>query len=53
MATAVDAVEITRRRFMEGLSIGKIAVGTAEMPPREGENRASMISTNKITLTRE
>jgi DNA-binding protein len=53
ITTAVDAVEITRNRFMKNLSIGKITIGTEEMPPREGESRARMISTIEITLTRE
>jgi DNA-binding protein len=51
ITTAVDAAEITRHRFMKNLSIGKITVGTEEMPPREGENRARMVSTIEITLT--
>jgi DNA-binding protein len=50
--TAVDAVEITRHRFMKNLSIDKITIGTEEMPPREGEGRARMVSTIEITLTR-
>jgi len=50
--TAVDAVEIVRHRFMKELSIGKITIGTEEMPPREGEGKARMISTIEITLTR-
>ena len=50
ITTAVDAVEITRHRSMKDLSIGKIAMGTEEMPPREGENRARMVSTMEITL---
>jgi len=49
--TAVDAAEITRHRFMKNLSIGKITIGTEEMPPREGDNRARMVSTIEITLT--
>ena len=52
ITTAVDAVEITRRRFMKDLTIGKITIGTEEMPPREGEGRARMVSTIEITLTR-
>ena len=52
ITTAVDAAEITRHRFMKNLSIGKITIGTEEMPPREGENRARMVSTMEITLTR-
>ena len=53
ITTAVDAAEITRHRFMKELSIGKITIGTEEMPPREGEGRARMVSTIEITLTRE
>ncbi|MDH5663003.1 MAG: DNA-binding protein Alba [Candidatus Bathyarchaeota archaeon] len=52
ITTAIDAVEITRRRFMKDMSIGKITIGTEEMPPREGEGRARMVSTIEITLTR-
>ncbi len=50
--TAVDAAEITRHRFMKDLSIGKITIGTEEMPPREGENRTRMVSTIEIMLAR-
>ena len=53
ITTAVDAVEITRNRFLKELSIGKITIGTEEMPPREGEDRARMVSSIEITLTRE
>jgi len=52
ITTAVDAVEITRHRFLKDLSIGKITLGTEEMPPREGESRARMVSTIEITLVR-
>jgi len=51
--TAVDVAEITRRRFLKDLKVSKIAIGTEEMPPREGENRARMVSTMEITLTKE
>lgn len=53
ITTAVDAAEITRRRFLKDLKIGKITIGTQEMPPREGESRARMVSTIEITLTKE
>ena len=53
ITTAVDAVEITRHRFVKDLSIGKIAIGTEEMPAREGESRARMVSTIEITLIRQ
>ena len=53
ISTAVDTAEITRRRFMKDLKVSKIAIGTEEMPAREGENRARMVSTIEIMLTRE
>jgi DNA-binding protein Alba len=53
ITTAVDVAEITRNRFLKDLKIGKITIGTEEMPPREGENRARMVSTMEITLTKE
>jgi DNA-binding protein len=53
ITTAVDAAEITRRRFLRDLKIGKITIGTEEMPPREGESRARNVSTIEITLTKE
>jgi len=53
IATAVDVAEITRSRFMKDLKVNRIAIGTEEMPAREGENRARMVSTMEITLTKE
>jgi len=53
ITTAVDVAEITRNRFLKDLKISKIAIGTEEMAPREGENRARMVSTIEITLTKE
>jgi DNA-binding protein len=53
IATAVDVAEITRSRFLKNLKVGRIAIGTEEMPAREGENRARMVSTIEITLTKE
>jgi DNA-binding protein len=53
IATAVDVAEIIRRRFLKDLKIGKIAIGTEEMPAREGENRSRMVSTLEITLAKE
>jgi len=53
ISTAVDTAEITRRRFMKDLKVSKIAIGTEEMPAREGENRARMVSTMEITLTKD
>ena len=53
ISTAVDTAEITRSRFMPDLKVKKIAIGSEEMPPREGENRPRMVSTMEITLTKE
>lgn len=50
ITTAVDVAEITRSRFLKDLKVSKIAIGTEEMPPREGENNARMVSTMEITL---
>jgi len=52
ITTAVDVAEITRNRFIKELQVSKIAIGTAEMPPREGENKSRMVSTMEITLTK-
>jgi DNA-binding protein Alba len=52
ITTAVDVAEITRSRFLKDLKIGKISIGTEEMPPREGENRSRMVSTMEIMLTK-
>ena len=53
ITTAVDVAEITRSRFLKDLKVSKVAIGTEEMPAREGENRARMVSTMEITLTKE
>ena len=53
ITTAVDVAEITKRRFLKELKVGKIAIGTEEMPPREGEGRPRMVSTMEITLSRK
>ena len=52
ITTAVDTAEITRSRFLKDLKLTKVAIGTAEMPPREGESRSRMVSTIEITLTK-
>ena len=53
ITTAVDVAEITKRRFLKELKVGKISIGTEEMPPREGEGRPRMVSTMEITLSRK
>jgi len=53
ITTAVDVAEITRNRFVKDFKVSKIVIGTAEMPPREGESRSRMVSTMEITLTKK
>ena len=53
ITTAVDVAEITRSRFLKDLKVSKIAIGTEEIPPREGEERSRMVSTMEITMTKE
>ena len=53
ITTAVDVAEISRNRFIKDLEVSKIATGTVEMPPREGENRSRMVSTMEITLSKK
>jgi len=51
ITTAIDAAEITRRRFMQGLKVNKINLGTDEVQMQEGGTRN--VSTIEITLTTE
>ena len=48
---AVDVAEVARRRFLEGVEIGKIEIGSEEISIEE-ENRTRTVSTMEITLTR-
>ncbi len=50
ITTAVDVAEITRRKFMKELNVGKITIGTEEIQQEEGGTRN--VSTIEITLTR-
>jgi DNA-binding protein len=52
ITTAVDTAEIARTRFIKELKVRSIAIGTTEMPPREGENRSRMVSTIEIALSK-
>jgi len=48
ITTAVDAAEVTRRRFMSELTVDKVSIGTEELPQEAGGTRA--VSTIEITL---
>ena len=52
ITTAVDVAEITRNRFLKDLKVSSIAIGTAEMPPREGETKSRMVSTIEIGMSK-
>jgi DNA-binding protein Alba len=52
ITTAVDVAEIARSRFIKDLKLNNIVIGTAEMPPREGENKSRMVSTIEIALSK-
>jgi DNA-binding protein len=49
LSHAVDVAEVARSRFLEGVKVGKIEIGTEEI---EEENRTRNVSTMEITLTR-
>ena len=51
ISTAVDVVEVTRNRFMEGLTVEKIEIGTEELESIEGQMRN--VSTITIVLKKE
>ncbi len=50
ITTAVDVVEIARRKFVKDLNVGDITIGTEEIQQEEGGTRN--VSTMEIRLTR-
>lgn len=50
ITTAVDVAEISKRRFIKGLTVDKIVIGTEELPRDGGGTRA--VSTIEITLNK-
>jgi DNA-binding protein len=51
ISRAVDVAEVARRRFLEGVEVGKIEIGSEDIKIEE-ENRTRTVSTMEITLTR-
>ena len=51
LSHAVDVAEVARRRFLEGVEIGKVEIGSEEISIEE-QNRTRNVSTMEITLTR-
>ena len=52
ITTAVDAVEIARRKFVKEMIVENVIIGTEEMPPRDGESNSRNISSIEIILKR-
>ena len=52
ITTAVDVAEITRSRFVKDLKVSKIAIGTEEVAPKEGQSKSRNVSTIEITLSK-
>ena len=48
ISRAVDVAEIVRKRFMEGMTLGNIEIGTEELTSKENEK--INVSTIKIPL---
>jgi len=51
ISRAVDVAEVVRRRFLGGVEIGKIEIGSEDIRIEE-MNRTRTLSTMEITLTR-
>jgi DNA-binding protein len=51
ISRAVDVAEVVRRRFLGGVEIGKIAIGSEDIRIEE-MNRTRTVSAMEITLTR-
>ncbi len=49
ISRAVDAAEIVRKRFLQGVSVSNITIGTEEV---QGERGATNVSTIEIALKR-
>ena len=49
ITSAVDAAEIARRRFLKGLTVQKVAIGTDIVQQEEGDPRN--VSTIEISLS--
>ena len=52
ISRAVDVVEVTRRRFMPGVKVQNIGIGTEALPVFQDGSAQSNVSTIKITLAK-
>jgi DNA-binding protein len=52
ISTAIDVVEVVRRRFLPDVKIKQVGIGTEQMAPREEGGSPTNVSTIEITLER-
>jgi DNA-binding protein Alba len=49
---AIDVAEVVRRKFLPGVKIKAVAIGTDQVQPQDEEAQLSNVSTIEITLRR-
>jgi len=52
ICTAVDVVEVVRRRFLPDVKVKSVGIGTEQMAPTEEGGSPTNVSTIEITLTK-
>jgi len=52
ISTAVDVVEVIRRRFLPDVKVKNIDIGTEQLAPTEEGGRPTNVSTIEIQLTK-
>jgi DNA-binding protein Alba len=52
ISRAIDVAEVVRRKFLPGVRIKAIAIGTDQVQPQDEESQLSNVSTIEITLQR-
>ena len=52
ISRAIDVAEVVRRRFLPGVKVTKIGIGTDQIAPQEEGNTLTNVSTIEITLER-
>jgi DNA-binding protein len=50
ISRAIDVVEVVRRRFLPGIKVSQIGIGTDQLAPREEGSSPTNVSTIEITL---
>jgi DNA-binding protein len=52
ISRAIDVAEVVRRKFLPGVKIKAITIGTDQVQPQDEEAQLSNVSTIEITLQR-